>query len=244
MCPGGTVVAATSEPGRVVTNGMSQYSRNERNANAGIVVAIAPADYAPPLEEPDREYPFFLTTGRVVYHYLSGNQTRRIGALVENALFATLDAAVRRATTNDGRVYTLVDTVGFVRNLPHQLVEAFRSTLEEVRDCDIIVHVVDASHPDPAGQLETVRAVIGELEARSIPEIVAFNKTDLMTEDERLVLRGLEPKAVFTSAHTGEGIDELLERIAQLLPKPSISSATVTFRSMARNSASLDLKWW
>ena len=122
----------------------------------------------------------------------------------------------------DGRVYTLVDTVGFVRNLPHQLVEAFRSTLEEVRDCDIIVHVVDASHPDPAGQLATVRGVIGELEARSIPEIVVFNKADLVSEDERLVLRGLEPKAVFTSAHTGEGIDELLERIAQLLPKPSI----------------------
>jgi GTPase len=84
------------------------------------------------------------------------------------------------------------------------------------------VHVVDASHPDPAGQLETVRTVIGDLEARSIPEIVAFNKADLVTEDERLVLRGLEPTAVFTSAHTGEGVDELLERIAQLLPKPSI----------------------
>jgi GTP-binding protein HflX len=150
------------------------------------------------------------------------NRITRTGALVENALFATLDTAVRRAETDDGRTYTLVDTVGFVRNLPHQLVEAFRSTLEEVRDCDIIVHVVDAAHPDPAGQLETVRGVIGDLQARSIPEIVVFNKADLVTDDERLVLRGLEPKAVFTSAHTGEGIDELLERIAQLLPKPSI----------------------
>jgi GTPase len=150
------------------------------------------------------------------------NRITRTGALVENALFATLDTAVRRAETDDGRIYTLVDTVGFVRNLPHQLVEAFRSTLEEVRDCDIIVHVVDASHPDPAGQLETVRTVIGDLEARSIPEIVAFNKVDLVTEDDRLVLRGLEPTAIFTSARTGEGIDELLDRIAQLLPRPSI----------------------
>ncbi|GAB3031206.1 GTPase HflX [Parafrigoribacterium mesophilum] len=150
------------------------------------------------------------------------NRITRTGALVENALFATLDTAVRRSTTEDGRVYTLVDTVGFVRNLPHQLVEAFRSTLEEVRDGDVIVHVVDASHPDPAGQLATVRAVIGELGARDIPEIVAFNKADLVTEDERLVLRGLEPRAVLTSARTGEGVDELLECIAQLLPKPSI----------------------
>jgi GTPase len=150
------------------------------------------------------------------------NRITRTGALVENALFATLDTAVRKATTQDGRVYTLVDTVGFVRNLPHQLVEAFRSTLEEVGGCDVIVHVVDASHHDPAGQLETVRHVIGEVGARDIPEIVAFNKADLADEDQRLLLRGLEPTAIFTSARTGEGMGELLERIAHLLPKPTI----------------------
>jgi GTP-binding protein HflX len=119
-------------------------------------------------------------------------------------------------------VFTLTDTVGFVRNLPHQLVEAFRSTLEEVRDADVIVHVVDASHPDPAAQLATVRDVIGEVDARDVPEIVAFNKADLATDDQRLLLRGLEPSAVFVSARSGEGIDELIARIAQEVPRPEV----------------------
>ncbi len=150
------------------------------------------------------------------------NRITRAGALVENALFATLDTAVRKNSTEDGRSYTLTDTVGFVRNLPHQLVEAFRSTLEEVGDADIIVHVVDGSHPDPASQLATVRDVIGEVEARHLPEIVVFNKSDLVDDDQRLVLRGLEPTAIFASARTGEGIDDILARISELLPTPSI----------------------
>jgi GTP-binding protein HflX len=150
------------------------------------------------------------------------NRLTRAGVLVENALFATLDPTVRRSTTPDGRAFTLADTVGFVRNLPHQLVEAFRSTLEEVEGSDVIVHVVDASHPDPAAQLATVRDVIGEVGARDIPEIVAFNKADLADDDQRLLLRGLEPSGVFVSARTGEGIDELRERIAELLPSPEV----------------------
>src|SRR6478752_1274947 len=150
------------------------------------------------------------------------NRVTKAGVLVENALFATLDATVRRSVTADGRLYTLADTVGFVRNLPHQLVEAFRSTLEEVADSDVIVHVVDGSHPDPASQLATVRDVIGEVGARGIPEIVVFNKSDLIDEDTRLVLRGLEPGAIFASARTGEGIDEVLAAIARLLPDPSV----------------------
>jgi GTP-binding protein HflX len=150
------------------------------------------------------------------------NRITRAGALVENALFATLDTAVRKSTTADGRLYTLTDTVGFVRNLPHQLVEAFRSTLEEVGEADVIVHVVDASHPDPASQLATVRDVIGEVGARDLPEIVAFNKSDLADDDQRLLLRGLEPDAVFVSARTGEGIEELLARIAAAIPSPSV----------------------
>src|SRR5690606_11545790 len=125
----------------------------------------------------------------------------RAGALVQNVLFATLDTAVRRAETPDGRAYTLVDTVGFVRNLPHQLVEAFRSTLEEVERADVVLHVVDAAHPDPASQLATVRGVIAELGARDIPELVVFNKADLVDDNDRLVLRGLEPNSVFVSAH-------------------------------------------
>ncbi|CAN5499063.1 GTPase HflX [soil metagenome] len=150
------------------------------------------------------------------------NRLTKAGVLVENALFATLDATVRKSVTADGRPYTYTDTVGFVRNLPHQLVEAFRSTLEEVGQSDVIVHVVDASHPDPAAQLATVRDVIGELEARDIPEIVVFNKSDLADEDQRMLIRALEPTGVFVSARTGEGIDELLERIAEELPAPEV----------------------
>jgi GTP-binding protein HflX len=150
------------------------------------------------------------------------NRITKAGVLVENALFATLDATVRKSTTTDGRPFTLVDTVGFVRNLPHQLVEAFRSTLEEVQDADLIVHVVDASHPDPAQQLKTVRDVIGEAGARDIPELVVFNKADLIDDDQRLVVRGLAADSVFVSARTGEGIDELMNEIAARLPKPDV----------------------
>ena len=150
------------------------------------------------------------------------NRITKAGVLVENALFATLDATVRKSVTADGRLYTLADTVGFVRNLPHQLVEAFRSTLEEVAESDVIVHVVDGSHPDPVSQLATVRDVIGEVGARELPEIVVFNKADLIGPDERLVLRGLEPGAIFASARTGEGVDEVLAAIARLLPDRSV----------------------
>lgn len=156
------------------------------------------------------------------------NRITSAGVLVENALFATLDATVRRAETADRRPYTFTDTVGFVSNLPHQLVEAFRSTLEEIGEADVIVHVVDASHPDPAAQIATVRDVLGDIESSRdedgarAPEIVAFNKSDLINDDQRLVLRGLEPKAVFVSARTGEGIDDLLARISDLIPQPEI----------------------
>lgn len=150
------------------------------------------------------------------------NRMTRAGVLVENALFATLDPTVRRTETPDGQLYTLSDTVGFVRNLPHQLVEAFRSTLEELGNSDVIVHVVDGAHPDPAAQLATVRDVIGEVGARDLPEIVVFNKSDLVDDDQRLLLRGLEPDSVFVSARTGEGVEELLARIAAALPHPDV----------------------
>ncbi|MFB2599120.1 GTPase HflX [Herbiconiux sp. P17] len=150
------------------------------------------------------------------------NRVTSAGVLVENSLFATLDATVRKSSTADGRPYTLADTVGFVRQLPHQLVEAFRSTLEEVADSDVVVHVVDGSHPDPASQITTVRDVLGDAGARDIPEIVVFNKSDLVSPDDRLVLRGLEPNAIFVSARTGEGIPELLAAIDEILPRPSV----------------------
>ena len=150
------------------------------------------------------------------------NRITRAGVLVENALFATLDTSVRKSVTDDGRQFTLTDTVGFVRNLPHQLVEAFRSTLEEVGESDVIVHVVDAAHPDPAQQLKTVRDVIGEVGARDIPEIVVFNKADLADDTQRMLLSSLEPRAVFVSARTGEGVDELQRAIAAALPAPEL----------------------
>jgi GTP-binding protein HflX len=149
------------------------------------------------------------------------------GVLVQNALFATLDPTVRKAKTPDGRDYTLADTVGFVRALPHQLVEAFRSTLEEIADSDLIVHIVDASHPDPAGQISTVRNVIGEVGARGIPELIVFNKIDLVDETTRMALRSMEPISVSVSARTGEGIDNLMQVIADLIPEPDIEVAVL-----------------
>ncbi len=148
------------------------------------------------------------------------------GVLVEDALFATLDATVRRTTTPDGLPYTLTDTVGFVRHLPHQLVEAFRSTLDEVADADLILHVVDGSDPNPEWQVEAVREVLGEIADRrdaSLPtELVVVNKIDATDQVALARLRHLLPGAVFVSAHSGTGIGELRERVAELLPRPSV----------------------
>ena len=150
------------------------------------------------------------------------NRLTDAGVLVENALFATLDPTVRKAQTPDGIGYTLSDTVGFVRSLPTQLVEAFRSTLEEVADADVILHVVDASHPDPEGQIRAVREVIADLDARRIPEIIVLNKAD--TADPFILerMRQREPNHVIVSARTGEGIDELKQKIADTIPRPSL----------------------
>ena len=150
------------------------------------------------------------------------NRLTRAGVLVENALFATLDPTVRRHETPDGRQYTLSDTVGFVRNLPHQLVEAFRSTLEEIAAADLIVHVVDATDPDPLGQISTVREVIADAGAGAITELVVFNKIDLVDEQRQVELRGLVPGAVLVSTRTGSGIEKLENEIAALLPKPEV----------------------
>ena len=150
------------------------------------------------------------------------NRLTDAGVLVENALFATLDPTVRKAQTPDGIGYTLSDTVGFVRSLPTQLVEAFRSTLEEVADADVILHVVDASHPDPEGQIRAVREVIADLDARRIPEIIALNKADAADPFILERMRQREPNHVIVSARTGEGIDELKQKIADTIPRPSL----------------------
>lgn len=149
------------------------------------------------------------------------NRLTGAGVLVENALFATLDPTVRRAQTPDGRAYTLTDTVGFVRSLPTQLVEAFRSTLEEVGDADLLLHVVDVSHADPEGQVTAVRAVLAEIEgAHQIPELIILNKVDVADPDVVARLRRREPRSVVISAHTGAGIEDLREHIAAELPRP------------------------
>jgi GTP-binding protein HflX len=150
------------------------------------------------------------------------NRMTGAGVLVENALFATLDPTTRRATASDGRVFTLSDTVGFVRHLPHQLVEAFRSTLEEVAQSDLVVHVVDGSHADPEGQIAAVREVFAEIGADRVPELIVVNKSDIA--DPLVVSRLLarEPHAVVVSARTGAGIDELLAAIEVDLPRPSV----------------------
>jgi len=151
------------------------------------------------------------------------NRLTSAGVLVQNALFATLDPTVRQTKSPDGREYTIADTVGFVRNLPHQLVEAFRSTLEEISDSDLIVHVVDASHVDPGAQIATVRQVVGELGARGIDELIVFNKIDLVDETTLLALRGLEPKSIFISSRSGEGFEELQKAISDRLPRPNVA---------------------
>ncbi|MFE5028524.1 GTPase HflX [Streptomyces sp. NPDC056656] len=150
------------------------------------------------------------------------NRLTGAGVLVENALFATLDPTVRRAETPSGRLYTLADTVGFVRHLPHHLVEAFRSTMEEVGESDLILHVVDGSHPAPEEQLAAVREVIRDVGATKVPEIVVINKADAA---DPLVLQRLlrvEKRAIAVSARTGLGMDKLLAIIDDELPRPEV----------------------
>ena len=158
------------------------------------------------------------------------NRLTSAGVLVENALFATLDPTVRQAKTPSGREFTLSDTVGFVRDLPHQLVEAFRSTLEEVAASDLILHVVDGSDPDPEGQLSAVRKVLADIEAQNIPELVVINKADAADPYVINRLKLHEKNSIAISALTGEGIDELVAMIEAQLPHPQLDiKATIPY---------------
>lgn len=148
------------------------------------------------------------------------NRLTGAGVLVEDALFATLDPTTRRCRTADGRVYTLTDTVGFVRHLPTDLVAAFRSTLEESVRADLLLHVVDGSDPDPQGQINAVRAVLRDIGAGERPEQIVVNKIDMASHDAILELRHANPDALFVSAVTGEGLDGLRERTEERLPSP------------------------
>ena len=153
-----------------------------------------------------------------IINCLTGSQE-----LVENALFATLDTAVRRAQTQDGRNYTLVDTVGFVRRLPTQLVEAFKSTLEEVSQADVILHVVDGSHPDPISQIDAVNEVLSKIDGvEDIPQIIAFNKSDMMSDATREHFNAIYSNAIIVSAASGENVQILRDSIEELLPSPRV----------------------
>ena len=155
------------------------------------------------------------------------NHLTGAGVLVENALFATLDPTVRKTQTHDGRVYTLVDTVGFVRHLPHQLIEAFKSTLEEVSEADLIVHLVDGAHPDPMEQIRAVREVIDDIGGGEIMEIIAINKADIANPEVIMELLRKESNAYAISARTGYGVDNLLKAIEAALPKPKVEIKAV-----------------
>ncbi|MCB8907126.1 MULTISPECIES: GTPase HflX [unclassified Streptomyces] len=150
------------------------------------------------------------------------NRLTGAGVLVENSLFATLDPTVRRAETPTGRVYTLADTVGFVRHLPHHLVEAFRSTMEEVGDSDLILHVVDGSHPAPEEQLAAVREVFRDVGAVNVPEIVVINKADAADPLVIQRLLRMEKHSIVVSARSGQGMQELLALIDSELPRPRV----------------------
>ncbi|CAN5731103.1 GTPase HflX [soil metagenome] len=143
------------------------------------------------------------------------NRLTNSGVLVEDRLFATLDATTRRLALPGGESVLVTDTVGFVRKLPHQLVEAFKTTLEVVADAALLVHVVDAAAPDPHGQIEAVRAVLGEIGAGGVPELLAFNKADASAEAERLART--HAGSVALSAHTGDGVDALLLAVSDRL---------------------------
>jgi GTPase len=142
------------------------------------------------------------------------------GVLVQDALFATLEPTTRRGEFEDGRPFVVSDTVGFVRHLPTQLVEAFRSTLEEVVDADLLVHVVDGSDVNPLAQISAVRQVTSEVVADRhgdpAPELLVVNKVDAASDLAVAKLRRALPGAVFVSAHTGDGIDALRRRMAEL----------------------------
>ena len=147
------------------------------------------------------------------------NRLTGSGVLVDDSLFATLDPTVRKVRTPGGRDITVSDTVGFVRHLPHELVEAFRSTLEEIRDADVIVHVVDGSDEVPREQIAAVREVLSQIDAGDVPEIIAINKADVAEQNVTAEVLRHEPHAVLVSARSGLGIGELLAAIDADLPR-------------------------
>lgn len=150
------------------------------------------------------------------------NRLTDAGVLVEDGLFSTLDPTTRRVVLPGNRRAVITDTVGFINHLPHQLVEAFKSTLEEVREADVLLHVIDASAPNIERRAKAVEEVLDELGALDIPTIRVLNKVDLLGREEREDLRRRFPDGVLTSTVTGEGLAELKERMAASIPASRI----------------------
>jgi GTP-binding protein HflX len=145
------------------------------------------------------------------------NHLTGAGVLAEDQLFSTLDSTVRRYQLPDGRPILISDTVGFVRRLPHHLVEAFRSTLEEVNKADLLVHLVDSSDAEPEEQIAAVRDVLEQIGASQVPELLVLNKTDAVDASTIARLRNLHPEAVPVSALQGTGIGHLVETLSDRL---------------------------
>jgi GTP-binding protein HflX len=150
------------------------------------------------------------------------NRLTDAGVLVEDRLFATLDSTVRKLELPHGHTALMSDTVGFVRDLPHELVEAFRSTLEEAADADLLLHLVDASDADPDHQVASVRDVLMEIGAADVDELIVYNKVDLLTTTQLDRLAELHPAAEVVSARTGEGLDDLLDALVDRLDAKTI----------------------
>jgi len=156
------------------------------------------------------------------------NRLTRADAEASNALFVTLDPLVRQLRLPDSRELLVSDTVGFIDRLPHALVAAFRATLEETGDADLVLHVIDASASDRDRRMNAVRQVLDEIGAVDVPLLEVYNKCDALTPGERRRLHDLDPSALCVSALTGEGIDELVETITSRLAL-DIRRVTLTF---------------
>jgi GTP-binding protein HflX len=150
------------------------------------------------------------------------NRVTEADVLAEDRLFSTLDSTVRRADLPESQTVLLSDTVGFVRRLPHQLVEAFRSTLDDIKDADLLLHMVDASDGDPEGQIAAVHEVIEEVGAQHVPELIVFNKIDRTDPIELGRLERLYPGSPMISALTGQGVEDLLAILAQRLKAETV----------------------
>ncbi len=161
------------------------------------------------------------------------NQLTAAHALVEDRLFSTLDPTTRRLRLAGGETVLVSDTVGFVQRLPHQLVQSFRSTLEEVVDADLLLHVVDASSPDAPEQIDAVRKVLREIGADEVPELVVLNKVDIADPDDVKGLLAAEPGSAVVSAVTAVGINVLLDTVAARLRARSLLSWSWWFRTSA-----------